>query len=112
MFTFGIFTTHFPYLAFVAFYAYFLLFGVNKASSGEIQISENQHKIEIYANSHFSGSINNAIHFEKAVSAHLQKANIYYSPFEQKINFPVFRNTEYRQTYFSLALFSRPPPVA
>lgn len=36
MFTFGIFTTHIPYIAVVAFYAFFLLFGVEKASSGEI----------------------------------------------------------------------------
>jgi hypothetical protein len=41
MFTIGIFTTHLPYIAFVVFYAFFLLFGVNKASSGEIQWGEN-----------------------------------------------------------------------
>ena len=40
MFTIGIFTTHLPYIAFVVFYAFFLLFGVNKASSGEIQWGE------------------------------------------------------------------------
>jgi hypothetical protein len=33
MFTIGIFTTHLPYIAFVVFYAFFLFFGVNKASS-------------------------------------------------------------------------------
>ncbi|HPF50671.1 MAG TPA: hypothetical protein PK335_03805 [Draconibacterium sp.] len=36
MFTVGIFTTHIPYVAFVVFYAYFLIFGVEKASKGEI----------------------------------------------------------------------------
>ena len=36
MFTVGIFTTHIPYLAFVVFYAYFLIFGIDKASKGEI----------------------------------------------------------------------------
>jgi hypothetical protein len=40
MFTFGLFTTHFPYLAFVVFYAYFLIFGVGKATSGEIESDE------------------------------------------------------------------------
>ena len=42
MFTFGIFTTHIPYIAVVAFYAFFLLFGAEKASSGEIP-SDNRH---------------------------------------------------------------------
>ncbi len=42
MFTFGIFTTHIPYIAVVAFYAFFLLFGAEKASSGEIH-SDNRH---------------------------------------------------------------------
>ena len=37
MFTFGIFSTHIPYIAFVVFYAYFLITGVEKASKGEIQ---------------------------------------------------------------------------
>lgn len=41
MFTFGIFSTHIPYIAFVVFYAYFLITGVEKASNGEIQSVKN-----------------------------------------------------------------------
>ena len=41
MFSFGIFTTHIPYIAFAVFYAYFLLFGVEQVSNGKIQSSEN-----------------------------------------------------------------------
>lgn len=112
MFTFGIFTTHIPYLAFVVFYAYFLLFGVSKATSGEIQFGENQHKIEIYVNSHFTGSANHTFHLEKATDANLQNLNTKISLSEQKTVYPVFRKSEYRQKFFCSLLFSRPPPAA
>jgi len=111
MFTFGIFTTHIPYLAFVAFYAYFLLFGVNKATTGEIQFGENQHKIEIYTNNHFSGSVNHAFHYEKATAANFQNLNTKISLSVQQIVHPVFQKTEYVQKCFCTSLFSRPPPA-
>lgn len=112
MFTFGIFTTHIPYLAFVVFYAYFFLFGVNKATTGEIQLGESQHKIEIYANINFQSSANHAFHFEKASEANFQNSEIQHALFIQKIAFPVFRKSEYLQKCFCPTLFSRPPPAA
>jgi hypothetical protein len=53
MFTLGIFTTHLPYIALVMFYAFFWIFGVNKASSGELQLSENKITFEIVAEKSF-----------------------------------------------------------
>lgn len=50
MFTFGIFTTHIPYIAMVAFYAYFLLFGVNQAADGKIKIAKKSHTVQIHIN--------------------------------------------------------------
>ena len=50
MFTVGIFTTHFPYLVFIACYAWFLLFGVEQAHEGKIQIAEKSIQIEDHVN--------------------------------------------------------------
>nr|WP_321353801.1 hypothetical protein [uncultured Draconibacterium sp.] len=50
MFTFGIFTTHFPYVVFVVFYAYFLIFGVEQAHDGKIQVAEKSIQIEYHVN--------------------------------------------------------------
>ncbi len=47
MFTFGIFTTHLPYIALVVFYAFFWIFGVNKASSGELEFGKSRISAEI-----------------------------------------------------------------
>jgi hypothetical protein len=44
MFTFGIFSTHLPYLAFVFIYAIFFFFGIQKAS-GEQSAIENRNDI-------------------------------------------------------------------
>ncbi len=56
MFSFGIFTTHLPYIAMVAFYAYILIFGVEKTSKGEVY-SESHIKIEI-ENKNFCTDLN------------------------------------------------------
>lgn len=50
MFTFGIFTTHFPYVVFVVFYAYFLIFGVEQTHDEKIQVAEKSIQIEYYVN--------------------------------------------------------------
>nr|WP_319998454.1 hypothetical protein [uncultured Draconibacterium sp.] len=50
MFTVGIFTTNIPYLVFIACYAWFLLFGVEQAQEGEIQIAEKSIQIEHHLN--------------------------------------------------------------
>ncbi len=50
MFTFGLFTTHIPYIAFVVFYAWILLTGVGKANDGKIQLTEHSVQIEQQVN--------------------------------------------------------------
>lgn len=52
MFTVGIFTTHIPYLAFVVFYAYFLIFGIDKASKGELNTPVKSIVAEYQVSSH------------------------------------------------------------
>lgn len=112
MFTIGIFTTHLPYIAFVVFYAFFLLFGVNKASSGEIQWGENN--LVLKAPSEEIAGANSADF--SSYHSH-EKAGIF-SPgaadffvFKENIQHAAFYPENIRQCYFPQALFSRPPPV-
>ncbi|MBN1822218.1 MAG: hypothetical protein JXR31_10410 [Prolixibacteraceae bacterium] len=108
MFTFGIFTTHIPYIAFVVFYAYFLLFGINKASSGEIAGSEQ--KI-IYTNS--------AVKYIDNTDGHASYFNFIKSEsdkFKHKLTFNKEIRTWYvksvifKKEYFCNSDFCRPPP--
>ncbi|WP_372648598.1 hypothetical protein [Draconibacterium sp.] len=58
MFTVGIFTTHIPYLVFIACYAWFLLFGVEQVQEGKIQIAEKSIQIEYHVNQTKASSVN------------------------------------------------------
>ena len=49
MFTLGIFTTHLPYIILVVFYAFFWIFGVDKASAGELSPGESLLSVELSA---------------------------------------------------------------
>jgi hypothetical protein len=109
MFTFGIFTTHIPYIAFVVFYAYFLIFGVEKASKGEIQAPGNTFKTELQAvkiislnnhsNFHYQAEANLAEHTHSEIF--LQKRKI-----KHRINALLFIH----QLEYYTSLSNRPPP--
>lgn len=110
MFTIGIFSTHIPYIAFVLFYAYFLIAGIQKASAGEIQISERS-------------SFVSEMQVEQNVSDHSVSDNSFYYDSFLHPNLEVFvfkRKIKHRETLFMfhppasfLTSFSnRPPPVA
>ncbi|WP_372946822.1 hypothetical protein [Mariniphaga sp.] len=112
MFTIGIFTTHLPYIAFVVFYAFFLLFGVNKASSGEIEWGENNLVLKVPA-----GESNGSDSAESLNYHYHQGAGIFspgtneHSAFTETIQHTSYPPENTRKWYFSQALFSRPPPV-
>jgi hypothetical protein len=112
MFTIGIFSTHIPYIAFVLFYVYFLVAGVNKAVAGEIPSGENYTTTELYASEIFDkanvdtyhffcniSNINNNNHFEDLI-------------FKWKIKYPDFTFAKIHKDCLSTSLFNRPPPVA
>lgn len=112
MFTIGIFSTHLPYIAFVVFYAYFLLFGVNKASSGEIQWGESS--IVLKAPEKQFAEFD-SVEFSKN---HYHEGTGIFSPgtaeffvFRENIQHASFYPENIRQCFFSQALFSRPPPA-
>jgi hypothetical protein len=110
MFTVGIFTTHIPYIAFVVFYAFFFLFGVNTSGKEEIQVSDSKFKIEYQSNNSFADSdADSNFHYQTDFdfSAH---TNFEKSLFKQKLNHQCAFITVHWNYCSSNSLFSRPPP--
>ena len=110
MFTFGIFTTHLPYITIVAFYAYFLIFGVNQAADDKISIAEKSITVQIHLNNSHEQAPVDIFSF--------------YSSLTESRETDIFENAQVKQKYKLFgadklfaqespvnALFSRPPPV-
>lgn len=110
MFTFGIFTTHFPYIAVVAFYAYFLIFGVNKAATGEIEVSEIQFKTEIQSCRSYADLNDNSNYYYQTNIDFYLHSHFEESIFKRKIKYQCNFHAETPQTGFNNVHFSRPPP--
>lgn len=110
MFTVGIFTTHIPYIAFVVFYAFFFLFGVNTPAEEEVQVSDSKFKIELQTSKSFA-------HAETGSNFHYQtdfdfsEHNSFEdSLFKRKINHQCSLITVHWQYWLSNSLSNRPPP--
>jgi hypothetical protein len=112
MFTIGIFSTHLPYIAFVVFYAFFLLFGVNKASSGEIEWGENNLVLKVPAGESIGSDSAESLnyHYHQGAGIFSPGTNEH-SAFTETIQHTSYPPENIRKWYFSQALFSRPPPV-
>ena len=110
MFIFGIFTTHFPYIAIVIFCAYFLILGVNKTSNGEIQAGDNKFKTELQSSRSYA-NLNDDSNFYYQNEFNFY-AYFYFeeSVFRKKIKYQNFFFVELLQTGFYSSCFSRPPP--
>ena len=112
MFTLGIFTTHIPYIALVVFYAFFWVFGVNKASSGEIQLAENRISLEIpTVEIDFEIAKNNSFTVQNPFDQFFLPPD-YNTSFSalQKLRYKVLHLEKQRQNHTYAVLFSRPPP--
>ena len=110
MFTFGIFTTHFPYLVFVVFYAYFLIFGVNKAATGELQLSDSNFKTEIQSSRSYADLSDDSNYYYQTDVDFYYHSHFEESIFKRKIKYQSNFNSETLQTGFNPIHFSRPPP--
>lgn len=110
MFTFGIFTTHLPYITIVAFYAYFLIFGVNQAADCKIKISEKSITVQIHLDNSFEQAPADTYSF--------------YSSLTESREIDIFEKTKVKQKFklfgadklfpqdsHANTLFSRPPPA-
>jgi hypothetical protein len=112
MFTVGIFTTHFPYIAFVVFYAWILLFGVDKAASGEIETGEKYCKTEWVAERHYNSEDVISTNFCDINQGDKENHRFKEIPFKRKLSYPEYLYKEYQNNFYCNSLFSRPPPIA
>lgn len=110
MFTFGIFTTHFPYVAVVAFYAYFLIFGVNQAADGKIKIAEKSNIVQIHLDISVDQAPTDTFSFYSALTESRETDNFDITKLKQK--WKLFGADKlFPQNYLNNALFTRPPPA-
>uniref|UniRef100_UPI003217FA5A hypothetical protein n=1 Tax=uncultured Draconibacterium sp. TaxID=1573823 RepID=UPI003217FA5A len=111
MFTVGIFTTHIPYIAMVAFYAYFLIFGIHEATEGKVQVSEKSFIVQTHLNSD-SEVINTS------------DCTCFYTAFAEEVLSAFYKKTKVKQRWKHFCvdrflpqnqpdntIFGRPPPV-
>ena len=111
MFTFGMFTTHIPYIALVAFYAYFLLFGMEKASKGEIVAdSKNPFIYEVKISECFDTN-NSGYFYYQTTDLFTERAKFEDFIFKRKISRKAFTDNLHYRFHFSPTTSNRPPPV-
>lgn len=111
MFTVGIFSTHLPYLAFVFFYAWFMLFGVQKASNGEPTTVEKSCFTEIHSLHQTNTNLTHQnFHYTDFYSAHIRKSKRKIQ-LKQKIKYGCSLLTRFKPGCCSISLFNRPPPA-
>ena len=110
MFSFGIFTTHIPYIAIVAFYAYFLIFGVEKASKGKVT-SESYFKIEIETENYLNHSTCQSAYYYQYECNFIKTALYENHVLKRKLKHSDFIYSQpFWQDIYESSLFSRPPP--
>ena len=109
MFTFGIFTTHIPYIAFVVFYAYFLIFGVEKASKEEIQAPAKSIVAEMHVVNHLSPD-DQTCYFYQTDTNFIAHSAFEVFLFKRKIKHRRSLSVLFHQAEIFTSLSNRPPP--
>lgn len=111
MFSVGIFSTHLPYIAFVFFYVFFFLFGIQKASAGEFsdKTTIKIHSAEITADVNYSPDTHESWFGDYDVN----KLQLFeFKFFANKIRkIPPGLNNYILWSGFYPAMFCRPPPL-
>ncbi|KAF0238999.1 MAG: hypothetical protein FD181_384 [Prolixibacteraceae bacterium] len=110
MFTFGIFTTHFPYIMFVVFYAWFLLFGVGKAMSGEIDTGEKYCQTEWVTEKHYNSHDFNSASFRDINPGDFKNTVFEKFHFKKRLAYAECTFPVHLPDYYCSSLFCRPPP--
>ena len=108
MFSVGIFTTHLPYIAMVAFYAWFLIIGVNKTNDGEIQFVDKSSTIQMHMD--YSVEIIKAENPCFYLSYAETIKTVFFEKARVKQKWKYFDHTKFTSNYLENALFCRPPP--
>jgi hypothetical protein len=110
MFTFGIFTTHLPYITIVAFYAYFLIFGVNQPTDGKITTAKESISVQIHLNNSIEQTPADTFNFYTSLSEISETYCFENSKVKQKWKH-LGVNKIFKQDHCKSTLFSRPPPA-
>ncbi len=110
MFTIGIFSTHIPYLAFVFFYAWFLLFGTKKVDDTTLCTPNYQIQIEQQDPGFHHLSLTDFHFYDYTAEEISQQENYIFAKIRTKwpqtLSEPLFN-----QQYLIGNLFCRPPPT-
>lgn len=109
MFSFGIFTTHIPYVALVVFYAYFLIFGVEKASKGEVQVPGYTFKKELQVSNFINLYDHSSFHYHLEDNV-IDHSNSEIFLFKRKIKHWINTHAFIHQLEYYTSLSNRPPP--
>lgn len=109
MFTIGIFSTHIPYIAFVAIYLGYLLFPAQLKFKENIS-ETNDDNIVVLADVDHSDNIQDALTFDFCATFDDQDDLIITSFKEEPLLLPIERGK--LPVKFYPVLFSRPPPVS
>ncbi len=111
MFTVGIFTTHFPYIAFVVFYACIFLFGVNTPGNDDIHVDESKFNIEVQTSVSFVDlNSNSNFHYQTDFEFHTN-SGFEESVFKRKLNHHSTHISWHWKFCLCNSLFCRPPPT-
>ncbi len=111
MFTFGMFSTHIPYIALVVFYAYFLLFGMEKASKGEILVENTTSYFSEVQIADSFDAINSGCFYYQAADSFAEHAKFEDFIFKRKISRKAFTGKLHYRFRFLPSTYNRPPPV-
>jgi hypothetical protein len=111
MFTFGMFTSHIPYIALVAFYAYFVLFGMEKASKGELVVeNKNPFIYEIQVTDNFDG-FNSGCFYYQTSALHAEYSKFEDFIFKRKLSQPALNDNLHYRFFYIPNTSNRPPPI-
>lgn len=109
MFTFGLFTTHIPYIAFVVSFVYFMFSGANEVHNGKIRTSDRSILVEYQVNDLEQTSIS-AYDFQNHQPGEPAACNLFTSCLVKQ-KWKLCRSHSLRiHDGFVGTQFSRPPP--
>lgn len=112
MFTVGLFSTHIPYIAFVAFYAVFFLFGIEKASAGDFGEGDQliPELMSVSVDNYPDAGDDNYLYNCNSFPGGIEFEQLLF--YEDKIKLFYFSSAFIKTTEYCFSWFSRPPPVA
>ena len=110
MFTFGLFTTHIPYIAFVISFAYCMFSGVDNVNNGKVRLAENSVWVQQQVNDFDKTTVSTCnYHFER-YNEQAKNDLIFCLHFKQKWKLD-FKSSIQHQNFIAEQPFCRPPPV-